>query len=193
MLWINKLYLQIWRLMINCSSPAATNDPSHDREEPADWLLSLSSPLPRFDLTCSHIMCRRRVVVVLMVTTVTAACAKAAVRGVAVILACLWVRRVQWSAPLSLLGAAGWSQQDVNIAFTELQMLNVTPGGRPAGTKQKRTDRTDPAAANGSQSGRWACLTPAKSLGFCSRGIELCVGVPVTALSIAPKPLPCVK
>lgn len=95
MLWINKLYLQIWRLMINCSSPADTNDPSHDREEPADWLLSLSSPLPRFDLTRSHIMCRRRVVVVLMVTTVTAACAKAAVRGVAVILACLRVRRVQ--------------------------------------------------------------------------------------------------
>lgn len=95
MLWINKLYLQIWRLMINCSSPAATNDPSHDSEEPTDWLFSLSSPLPRFDLTRSHIMCRRRVVVVLMVTTVTAACAKAAVRGVAVILACLRVRRVQ--------------------------------------------------------------------------------------------------
>lgn len=79
--------------MINCSSPAATNDPSHDREEPADWLLS--SPLPRFDLARSHIVCRGRVVVVLMVTTVTAACAKAAVRGVAVNLACLRVRRVQ--------------------------------------------------------------------------------------------------
>lgn len=93
--------------MTNCSSPAATNDASRDAAQAADWLLSLSSPLPRFDLTRSHIARRRHVVVVPMVTTVTTACAKAAVRGVAVILACLRAGEVQRSAPLSLLRTAG--------------------------------------------------------------------------------------